>query len=41
LKNAEHAGMEVSLALFELGEAKTALIKSRAAIHGIRSGAAR
>jgi len=34
LKNAEHAGMEVSLPLFELGEAKTALIKSRAAIHG-------
>jgi hypothetical protein len=34
LKNAEHAGMEVSLPLFELGEAKTALIKGRAAIHG-------
>ena len=34
LKNAEHAGMEVSLPLFELSEAKTALIKARAAIHG-------
>jgi hypothetical protein len=34
LKNAEHAGMEVSQPLFELNEAKTALIKARAAIHG-------
>lgn len=34
LKNAEHAGMEVSLPLFELNEAQTALIKARAAIHG-------
>ena len=34
LKNAEHAGMEVSQPLFELNEAKTTLIKARAAIHG-------
>jgi hypothetical protein len=34
LKNAEHAGMEVSQPMFELAEAKTALIKARAAIHG-------
>jgi len=34
LKNAEHAGMEVSQPLFELNEAKTALIKARASIHG-------
>lgn len=34
LKSAEHAGMEVSQPLFELSEAKTALIKARAAIHG-------
>ena len=34
LKNAEHAGMEVGLPLFELNEAQTALIKARAAIHG-------
>jgi hypothetical protein len=34
LRDAEHAGMEVSLPLFELSEAKTALIKARAAIHG-------
>jgi nitrate/TMAO reductase-like tetraheme cytochrome c subunit len=34
LSNAEHAGMEVSQPLFELNEAKTALIKARAAIHG-------
>lgn len=34
LKKAEHAGMEVSLPLFELSEAKTALIKARAAVHG-------
>ena len=34
LQDAEHAGMEVSLPLFELREANTALIKSRAAIHG-------
>jgi len=34
LGQAEHAGMEVSQPLFELNEAKTALIKSRAAIHG-------
>lgn len=34
LMSAEHAGMEVSQPLFELNEAKTALIKARAAIHG-------
>jgi hypothetical protein len=34
LKKAEQAGMEVSQPLFELNEAKTALIKARAAIHG-------
>jgi hypothetical protein len=34
LKSAEHAGMEVSQPLFELNEAKTALIKARAVIHG-------
>jgi hypothetical protein len=34
LKNAEHAGMEVSQPLFELNEAKTTLIKARATIHG-------
>ena len=34
LRSAEHAGMEVSKPLFELNEAKTALIKARAAIHG-------
>lgn len=34
LARAEHAGMEVSQPLFELNEAKTALIKARAAIHG-------
>jgi hypothetical protein len=34
LRNAEHAGMEVSQPLFELTEAKTALIKARAVIHG-------
>jgi Cytochrome c3/Doubled CXXCH motif (Paired_CXXCH_1) len=34
LKSAERAGMEVSQPLFELNDAKTALIKSRAAIHG-------
>jgi len=34
LTNAEHAGMEVSQPLFELNEAKTALIKARASIHG-------
>jgi hypothetical protein len=34
LSNAEHAGMEVSQPLFDLNEAKTALIKARAAIHG-------
>jgi hypothetical protein len=34
LNQAEHAGMEVSQPLFELNDAKTALIKSRAAIHG-------
>jgi hypothetical protein len=33
LASAEHAGMEVSQPLFELNEAKTALIKARAAIH--------
>lgn len=34
LGNAEHAGMEVSQALFELNDANTALIKARASIHG-------
>jgi hypothetical protein len=34
LGNAEDAGMEVSQPLFELNDAKTALIKARAAIHG-------
>ena len=34
LTDAEHAGMEVSQPLFELNEAKTSLIKARAAIHG-------
>ena len=34
LINAEHAGMEVSQPLFELNDAKTSLIKARAAIHG-------
>ena len=34
LVNAEHAGMEVSQPLFELNDAKTSLIKARAAIHG-------
>jgi len=34
LNTAEHAGMEVSQPLFELNDAKTALIKARAAIHG-------
>jgi hypothetical protein len=33
LTNAEHAGMPVNQALFELNEAKTALVKARAAIH--------
>ena len=33
LANAEHAGMEVSQPLFELNDAKTALIKARAAVH--------
>jgi predicted CXXCH cytochrome family protein len=33
LLKAEHAGMEVSQAQFELNEAKTALIKARASIH--------
>ncbi len=34
LSKAEHAGMEVSQPMFELTEARTALIKARAAIHG-------
>ena len=34
LQRAEHAGMEVSQPLFELNEAKTALVKTRALIHG-------
>ncbi len=34
LTTAEHDGMEVSQPLFELNEAKTALIKARASIHG-------
>lgn len=38
LAKAEHAGMEVSQPLFELNEAKTALIKARAAIHGFDQG---
>lgn len=33
LTRAEHSGMEVSQPLFDLNEAKTALIKARAAIH--------
>jgi hypothetical protein len=33
LAGAEHAGMEVSQAQFELNGAKTALVKARAAIH--------
>ena len=33
LLRAEHSGMEVSQAQFELNEAKTALVKARAAIH--------
>jgi len=33
LTQAEHSGMEVSQPLFDLNEAKTALIKARAAIH--------
>jgi Cytochrome c3 len=39
LTQAEHAGMEVSQPLFELNDAKTALIKSRAAIHGFNQAA--
>lgn len=38
LKNAEHAGMEVSQPLFELNQAQTALIKARAVIHGFDRG---
>ena len=38
LSNAEHAGMEVSQPLFELNDAKTALIKARAAIHSFDQG---
>jgi hypothetical protein len=34
LKDAEHAGMEVSQPLFDLNEARTTLIKARATIHG-------
>jgi hypothetical protein len=34
LGKAEHAGMEVSQPLFDLNEAKTTLIKARAAVHG-------
>lgn len=34
LRDAEHAGMEVSVPLFELNETQTALIKARAVIHG-------
>ena len=33
LLKAEHSGMEVSQAQFEISEAKTALVKARAAIH--------
>ena len=39
LTSAEHAGMEVSQPLFELNEAKTALIKARAAIHSFEQAA--
>jgi hypothetical protein len=35
LSKAEHAGMPVNQALFELNEAKTALVKARAAIHAV------
>jgi hypothetical protein len=38
LRKAEHAGMEVSQPLFELSEAKTALIKARAVVHGFDQG---
>ncbi|HXG52642.1 MAG TPA: cytochrome c3 family protein [candidate division Zixibacteria bacterium] len=34
LSKAEHAGMEVSQAFFELNGAKTALVKARASVHG-------
>jgi len=37
LSTAEHAGMEVSQPLFELNDAKTALIKARATIHSFDS----
>jgi hypothetical protein len=37
LVNAEHAGMEVSQAQFELNGAKTALVKARAAIHAFNA----
>jgi len=36
LRNAEHAGMEVSQPQFELNGAKTALVKARAAIHAFK-----
>jgi hypothetical protein len=36
LTRAEHAGMEVSQPLFELNDAKTALIKARASIHSFK-----
>ena len=39
LLKAEHAGMQVSQAQFELNEAKTALVKSRAAVHAFNAGA--
>lgn len=37
LEKAEHAGMEVSQPRFELGGAKTALVKARASIHSFDS----
>jgi hypothetical protein len=36
LSKAEHAGMAVNQALFELNEGKTALVKARAAIHSFQ-----
>jgi predicted CXXCH cytochrome family protein len=36
LSSAEHAGMEVSQAQFDLGNAKTALLQARTAVHAFR-----
>jgi hypothetical protein len=36
LSKAEHAGMAVNQALFELNEGKTALVKARAAVHSFK-----